>query len=495
MAVPGLRWLGLFVMHDVAWLLEEITAFFSEQRALGWQSWLLWLCILAGVLLVLGGIRSRARVLLLVAGAAGPLLLLALYLLGCVYAITSPVNVDRWGLGEAVALLPVTKSPAGTPCGSKATLSPQQAAVETLVGELVDAKGIVPGNDQIQWQRTRADDPLVLVRCAPSAPAWRRLLTTRGNPALSIRFETAWLSRIGDTEKEQPITIINELSLLRGNAEWWLYLGGLLLWFYNYLSVSVSRISMHPFYRDRLSRTFLFRTDGDEVVSADDTKMSELAGVDSRAPYHLINTALNLQGSTEPTLRERKTVPMVLAPRFCGSDHTGYCSTATLEARDSHFDLGTAMAISAAAAARNMGALRFRGLTFIMALLNIRLNYWLPHPANVQCRPWRFLDLSGQVGLGYLLDEALGRADDRSEFVNCSDGGHRENLGVYELLKRRCRVIVCVDGEQDPDHQFHSLVTLQRYAEIDFGIRIDIDLSGISPTKNELSKAHLLFIV
>jgi len=60
------------------------------------------------------------------------------------------------------------------------------------------------------------------------------------------------------------------------------------------------------------------------------------------------------------------------------------------------------------APAPSMGALLFRGLTFIMALLNIRLNYLLPHPANVRRRPWRFLDRSGQVGLGYLLAIDLG---------------------------------------------------------------------------------------
>ena len=62
--------------------------------------------------------------------------------------------------------------------------------------------------------------------------------------------------------------------------------------------------------------------------------------------------------------------------------------------------------------------------------------------------------------------------DESSAKVYLTDGGHIENLGVYELLKRRCRLIVAVDAEADPTYAFPSFVLLQRYARIDLGVRI-----------------------
>jgi hypothetical protein len=49
-----------------------------------------------------------------------------------------------------------------------------------------------------------------------------------------------------------------------------------------------------------------------------------------------------------------------------------------------------------------------------------------------------------------------------------------ENLGLYELLRRRCRIIIVVDAEADPAMRFASLITVQRYARIDLGVRINL---------------------
>jgi hypothetical protein len=47
--------------------------------------------------------------------------------------------------------------------------------------------------------------------------------------------------------------------------------------------------------------------------------------------------------------------------------------------------------------------------------------------------------------------ELLGFTDDTQRFVYLSDRGHFENLGVYEMLRRRCRTIVAIDAGCDPD--------------------------------------------
>jgi hypothetical protein len=41
--------------------------------------------------------------------------------------------------------------------------------------------------------------------------------------------------------------------------------------------------------------------------------------------------------------------------------------------------------------------------------------------------------------------------------VNFSDGGHIENLAIYQLLKRHCQLITAVDGEADPKMAFNGL--------------------------------------
>ena len=49
---------------------------------------------------------------------------------------------------------------------------------------------------------------------------------------------------------------------------------------------------------------------------------------------------------------------------------------------------------------------------------------------------------------GAKADAAQSTADDDDAYVNLSDGGHFENLGLYELVRRKCDLIVIGDGEE-----------------------------------------------
>jgi hypothetical protein len=123
-----------------------------------------------------------------------------------------------------------------------------------------------------------------------------------------------------------------------------------------------------------------------------------------------------------------------------------------------------------------------------MTLLNIRLGYWLPNPRLGRKVSWLSrIGLRRRPGPKYLLKEALGMVDECGKYVNVSDGGHIENLGLYELLRRRCKFIVAVDGEADPDMTFGSLVNLQLYARLDMGIEIKMDLDPIRKDDEGLS--------
>jgi hypothetical protein len=253
--------------------------------------------------------------------------------------------------------------------------------------------------------------------------------------------------------------------------------------------LNINYTSPHSFYRDQLSQVFLVKEKGADVISNDAMKLSELRkardGGASCAPYHLINAAINLGSDTQADLRGRKAGFFLFSKHFVGSQETGWSKTAQMEKATPHLDLGTAMAISGAAASPNMGAFTSRSISFLMMLLNIRLGYWLPNPARVR-EPHRSFWVPGPR---YLLKEALGMFDTRGRYVNVSDGGHMENLGVYELLRRRCRLIIAVDGEADPRLRFGSLVTLLRFARIDLGISIDIDLEQLRLADGR-SKTH-----
>lgn len=255
--------------------------------------------------------------------------------------------------------------------------------------------------------------------------------------------------------------------------------------------IDINMTSLHGFYRDRLSKAFVFRVDdNDEIHSEDNVPLSSLNAEQTCAPYHIFNVTLNLQGSNDPDLRGRGSDFFMLSKNFIGSDRTGYTETRQMEKYDRHIDLATAMAISGGAAAPNMGTTTNRPLVFIMTLLNLRLGYWLPNPVFINRERWRDKFRLGNAKPELIWKESLGLLDTEGLHINISDGGHIENLGVYPLLRRKCKFIVAVDGEADPDTTFQGLVTLMRYARIDMGINITIDLEKLRKNKRGFSKEH-----
>jgi hypothetical protein len=239
--------------------------------------------------------------------------------------------------------------------------------------------------------------------------------------------------------------------------------------------------NMVDIIRDAVSR---------EKIEFNDTqKLQDLNQTNTLAPYHLVNVVLNLQNSDDPDLRGRNSDFFIFSRHFSGSERTGYCKTQSLEEADPHLNLGTAMAISGAAAAPNMGTMTIKPLVFIMAMLNIRLGYWLPNPNYVDDSTTKIKQWIG-VGPFYLLHELFGRINENGMYVNVSDGGHIENTGIYELLRRRCKFIIAGDAEADPDISFGGLAKLIRYARIDMGIDIDIELEEVRKQPNNLSRKH-----
>ncbi len=246
--------------------------------------------------------------------------------------------------------------------------------------------------------------------------------------------------------------------------------------------------SLNRLYRDRLSNAFCFYMKGRDVELANTISLSEL---DGNRPYPLINTALNIQRAKEVNQKGRNADFFVFSPLFIGSDATGYVNTKLTEDsikrnKDRRLDFATAIAISGAAASANMGSYSLKFLSVSLALLNVRLGYWFPNP-----RKLAKLTVSKARNLRnllYFVREAFGALDLNHEVVYLTDGGHIENLGVYELLRRRCKLIIAVDAEADKAMNFPSFIKLQRYARIDLGVNISMDWSALKQASNAPSQ-------
>lgn len=285
--------------------------------------------------------------------------------------------------------------------------------------------------------------------------------------------------------------------------------------------------SLHGYYRDNLSRAFLWQRsklekEGEthqdmgeiparEQLSQMIARPKEWIGAGSKArgrpmdvdkfrfsslkprkgsgwndavrfsPYLIVNTAVNLESSAYLNRRGRNADSFIFSPLFTGSEATGFVKTRAIETVDPNINLGTAMAASGAAASANMGDQTIKALTFSMAALNVRLGYWIPNPRYVY--NWRGVRaLFANLGPVYYALETLGRLDERTSNVYLTDGGHFDNLGLYELLKRRCRFIIAVDAEADPAMTLSSFIRIQRHARIDLGVRIDLPWEAIRRT-------------
>jgi hypothetical protein len=89
----------------------------------------------------------------------------------------------------------------------------------------------------------------------------------------------------------------------------------------------------------------------------------------------------------------------------------------------------------------------------------------------------------------YFLFELLGLLNEKRKSVYLTDGGHIDNLGMYELLRRRCHVIIAIDSEADAQMAFSSFVKLQAHARIDLGVRIELPWNKIRKTNLDTGAA------
>jgi len=275
--------------------------------------------------------------------------------------------------------------------------------------------------------------------------------------------------------------------LPRGSVLW------ALLAFFGLVSLfllNVNLTSPHRLYRDQLAKTFIARDEKDEAPKP----LAEV-NASGRAPYHLINAAVNLPSGKSSALRDRKCDFFLMSKHWLGSPSTGYKPVRDWRMNRGSPDLASAMAISGAAVSSRMGLGTQPALSALLTFLNARLGFWIRN-ANRESWIERKVPLvrrwTKAPGFWCLLREMFGLwMSEDAAWLNLSDGGHIENMGVYELLRRRCKFVVCVDGEADPEITFHGFMTMIRHAQIDLGVRIDARLDDLRPDPaTKLSRSH-----
>jgi hypothetical protein len=275
--------------------------------------------------------------------------------------------------------------------------------------------------------------------------------------------------------------------------------------------VDVNEFSMHHFYKNRLVRCFLGASrwptrQPNQFTGfdpADDVAMPDLSPTLTSegyepgpgayvGPYPIVNTSLNLVHGKQLAWQERKAESFVFTPQFSGFEITlleetgdpalsnyAFRPTREFSGMPSGIHIGSAAAVSGAAASPNMGYATSPASAFLMTIFNVRLGWWFGNPRHE--RAWR---KSGpDNGLLYLLRDLFGRTDDSSQYIYLSDGGHFENLGIYELVRRRCKYIIASDAGQDEAFSFENLGNAIRKCRVDFGVEIDIGVDRLRRDK------------
>ncbi len=297
-------------------------------------------------------------------------------------------------------------------------------------------------------------------------------------------------------------------------------LAGLLVfsWLFGRNWSFLNRSSLHALYSSRLARAYLGASnpkrkghaDEDQANTAivdvlrdDDVTLDDYfaLGADHGAPLHLINVTVNqtVDGASQIQQQDRKGYSLSVGPAgFClgGSitklenaaetppfpDQPEVRQHASFKASPCEdLSLGQMVAISGAAFSTGMGGNTGIGLSLLTGFFNLRLGYWWdahgwkkdPCRDDIPTTIATFLAWLFPVQ-SYIFNEYLAQFHGPcKQLWNLSDGGHFENTGAYELIRRQVPKIVVIDAEADPDYQFEGLGNLVRKARIDFDAEIN----------------------
>ena len=286
--------------------------------------------------------------------------------------------------------------------------------------------------------------------------------------------------------------------------EGWLYAGVASTLFALYAFADQNRWSLAPFYKRRLATAFAVERTGDHGNTAGEIPYdvaTTLSTFGQRAtelglPKLILCAAAN---TSDPAVAPpgRRAVSYVFTADHVGGPDVGWSSTKDLEAMLTGANRGDAtllgaMAISGAAFASAMGRNARGSVNALLAVANARLGVWLPSPRYIaEQRGLVDPPNPNRAGGGpgtwvrrrrfiYLLKEIFGVYDPADRFVYLTDGGHYDNLGLIELLRRQCSVIACFDASGDDIASCGTLQQALLVAHDELDVTIDIDVAELT---------------
>jgi hypothetical protein len=249
------------------------------------------------------------------------------------------------------------------------------------------------------------------------------------------------------------------------------------------IQININSFSLQSMYQTSLVRGYLggarpernpdrltgFDADDNVQVHALWPPKASAAGSNTYGLFQVINLAFNFVESQRLGLWERRVAPFTVSPLHCGSYYAGFRPS-----RDyggpAGISLGTAMAISSAMVDLNLGDYSSRSIRLLLALFNLRPGRWLGNPGPAGEDSYRTPGPS--VAVTPLIQEAFGLSTADRSYVYLSGGGQFETLGLYEMVRRRCRFITVVDASEDLHLEFADLGNAIRKIYIDLGIQV-----------------------
>ena len=311
-------------------------------------------------------------------------------------------------------------------------------------------------------------------------------------------------------------------------AEGWTPAAGALATFVIFLVITsfldINIFSLHTLYKNRLVRAYLGasrlgdRPNEDPYTAFDEDDDLKLVEINDQRPVHLVNGTINMTGGSDLAWQTRRAASFTFTPDYVGfeskstsgKDLGGFRRTKDYAAQPrkdpdqnaaTGITLGTAMAISGAAASPNMGYNTSSGIAALLTIFNMRLGYWAGNPSKMpdwrKPRSWgAWRKRSPLIAARPIWQDLTGSADAECPWVNLTDGGHFDNLGIYELARRRCRLIVVTDAGCDPKHRFRDLANAIRLCWTDLGVHIympSLDLVSFENEDDRTVRSHGCF--
>lgn len=262
----------------------------------------------------------------------------------------------------------------------------------------------------------------------------------------------------------------------------------------------INRTSLHAFYSARLRRAYLGAANIERFTKEsvtplvnhhdkDDCELKEYKPHEKGGPLHIINVTVNNKLSPHSQLwqpdRQGANLAVSAVSASVGQHFHRTKHTESVSVSHRSLKLAQWIAISGAAASTGMGRLTSWYSSIITALLNIRLGYWWKPSASWTERFYRsfFTEFSNRYSASINSERAV------KEHWHLSDGGHFENLAVYEMIKRQIPRIMVLDAGQDKAFSYDDLANLIRHARIDFDYEFTIaspeEIKAVFPTPAE----------